>query len=1069
MTLALRNSIARPGSALPLFSLAAALALGSSGCKSGNLGLNVGEPEPKLGGQQGATTIIASSPATNPCELDVDFGDVPIGLTDSATLQISNIGSGALDLSLLQPTLDPQFGLNFGTQQPIQPGSFGQFTVTFQPYKVGVVSSTFTINTDGANKLCPNGALNTPVTIVLSGNGIQLSLVVQPNVLDFGNTLLNTSTKKSVTLTNESTAAVTAIMANVIGSDQNLFTVDNAPMTLGAMDSATIDITYAPLALETRSIASVVFTGSDGEKATLTLFGEPVGVALTLAPNPINFGYVPLQTTAVGCTVVTNQSNVPVSITGTQEFENEGGAFNLATTDDATPPNPFGPDPDHHPGRQGNAKVCFSFLPPDQPGLHRSGHAHGPMTRAGSKPIVQMTGWGGGPQITCVPMSIAFGQTLDHSITTVPVLCTNTGTTIPNTNLLIQPPTASPAVFSAQFDTTNDAYPLNGLAQGQTAQIDVSYAPTGNSNDKGTLFIKSNGGQGKTLQIPLTGQGLDVAPCQFVIAPSQLNFANVAVGDTSSMLSFDIQNVGTDVCFVQGLQIKDDASASFHILTTSIPPDPTTNKITIPAPKAGMPSNLVVTLDFQPTAQGQAFSAEAAFSISDPSDPNQVVPLTGTSESTCLVIAPPKLNFGDVGENDAGVLCTSASRTFSIFNECQTAAVVQALTIQSGPGDLVPQFSVPAGQPLPLTIEPSSSAQIYEMFFEPTTLGKHTGQLLISDGTVDTLLPLEGSAVSTGTETDSFTVGPPKADILFIVDVDDDQYEQQQIVAAAPTFFAAAQNIDYRIAVTTDNDDAAVATAEFGHLLPCPTCSMQGTGADHHLANQRPAGRTTADPTTAFTNFYGSVKNSAYSVGQPTDEHFFVALYNALQHGPQPGVDFFRPGVFFAAITDNGDNEADASIGGKGNHNPTWYANYFETYFQNPFLFTWNYINPTQTVTGTGFSNYLQLPPSIQQMISATNGFALNTEDATWGTALGSIWTSAITAHTYYPLVGTPSEGQTGVVVTVNGTPIKELAGPGPSPNWTYQATLNAIVFNPNTDPPKVGAQITVQYPIGCK
>jgi hypothetical protein len=119
-------------------------------------------------------------------------------------------------------------------------------------------------------------------------------------------------------------------------------------------------------------------------------------------------------------------------------------------------------------------------------------------------------------------------------------------------------------------------------------------------------------------------------------------------------------------------------------------------------------------------------------------------------------------------------------------------------------------------------------------------------------------------------------------------------------------------------------------------------------------------------------------------------------------------------------------------------------------------------------VTGTGFSNYLQLPPSIQQMISATNGFALNTSDMHWATALTSVWTSAITAHTYYPLVGSPSEGQNGIIVTVDGTIINEFAGPQ-EPNWTYQATLNAIVFNPNTDPPKIGAQISVQYPIGCK
>ena len=37
------------------------------------------------------------------------------------------------------------------------------------------------------------------------------------------------------------------------------------------------------------------------------------------------------------------------------------------------------------------------------------------------------------------------------------------------------------------------------------------------------------------------------------------------------------------------------------------------------------------------------------------------------------------------------------------------------------------------------------------------------------------------------------------------------------------------------------------------------------------------------------------------------------------------------------------------------------------------------------------------------------------------------------------------------VVVTIDGTKVAPLAGPG-QPNWTYQATLNAIVFNLNTD-----------------
>ena len=122
---------------------------------------------------------------------------------------------------------------------------------------------------------------------------------------------------------------------------------------------------------------------------------------------------------------------------------------------------------------------------------------------SGTNPVVLLTGWGGGPQITCDPTSLAFGPTIVGIGFRVDVSCTNTGSAIPGVNLLIEPPTASPAVFSAWFDTYTDVYPLNGLAPGQNAFIAVGYLPTGDSNDKGTVFIKSNGGQGATVEISL--------------------------------------------------------------------------------------------------------------------------------------------------------------------------------------------------------------------------------------------------------------------------------------------------------------------------------------------------------------------------------------------------------------------------------------------------------------------------------------------------------------------------------------------------------------------------------------
>jgi len=113
-----------------------------------------------------------------------------------------------------------------------------------------------------------------------SGQEVNLSfqvscITVSPDTLDFGDVSLNTTAKASVMLIDKCTVPVTGIVASVTGTDANLFVVDNAPSALAAGSSATVNISYSPIALETRSMASVVFSGSDGGKGTLTLFGEP--------------------------------------------------------------------------------------------------------------------------------------------------------------------------------------------------------------------------------------------------------------------------------------------------------------------------------------------------------------------------------------------------------------------------------------------------------------------------------------------------------------------------------------------------------------------------------------------------------------------------------------------------------------------------------------------------------------------------------------------------------------------------------------------------------------------------
>ena len=99
-------------------------------------------------------------------------GSLATGQEIVATIEIFNVGSGTLDLAQVDPTLDPEFVLDYGTQQPIQPGEFGEFSVTFRPDKPGQVQSTVTVQTDGINPNCPSGPSSyNAVTVQLTGTG----------------------------------------------------------------------------------------------------------------------------------------------------------------------------------------------------------------------------------------------------------------------------------------------------------------------------------------------------------------------------------------------------------------------------------------------------------------------------------------------------------------------------------------------------------------------------------------------------------------------------------------------------------------------------------------------------------------------------------------------------------------------------------------------------------------------------------------------------------------------------------------------------------------------------------
>ncbi len=75
----------------------------------------------------------------------------------------------------------------------------------------------------------------------------------------------------------------------------------------------------------------------------------------------------------------------------------------------------------------------------------------------------------------------------------------------------------------------------------------------------------------------------------------------------------------------------------------------------------------------------------------------------------------------------------------------------------------------------------------------------------------------------------------------------------------AADFFDAGAGVDYRVAFTTDDDDPLNLGAEFGRLLPCPTCTVQGPVPTIVSPASVPDGGTSPDPATVFSELFTSI------------------------------------------------------------------------------------------------------------------------------------------------------------------------------------------------------------------
>jgi hypothetical protein len=208
----------------------------------------------------------------------VAFGNLTVGLTNTQTVTVRN--SGTANLTITQATIAGSGFAASGISLPLSVAAGGSaaFTVSYSPTSAGSVAGALTL---------VSNAPNSPLGVVLSGNGIAQvrTLSANPASLSFGSLALSTSASQTVTLTNTGNSSVTISQLNIAGTGYSKSGI-SLPITVAAGQSTSFNAIFDPATSGNLSGSATVVSNATNSPMTIALSGSgaaPVVHAISLA------------------------------------------------------------------------------------------------------------------------------------------------------------------------------------------------------------------------------------------------------------------------------------------------------------------------------------------------------------------------------------------------------------------------------------------------------------------------------------------------------------------------------------------------------------------------------------------------------------------------------------------------------------------------------------------------------------------------------------------------------------------------------------------------------------------
>jgi hypothetical protein len=424
----------------------------------------------------------------------IAFANVPVNTTASQTVTLTNTSNSLITFTNIAfSASNTRFGLTLPSIPfTLSAGQTQTFTVTFTPND----------NTNQTISLNISNTCTGTSSISITGNGCQPTISATPSPIDFGTVNIGDSVTRTVTVTNSGCQ----IPGQAFNFTAALGLTSGSGFAITGVQGNVVTLVFAPgIATVTgQQTGTLIITsnGASNSPVSIPLTGNAVNppqAVLRLQPNNINFGDVPVNTTATQSVIISNAGNAPLVISTPviQAGANQGYAVTV-------PPRlTLGPN------EQTTFQVSFT---PNAPGA-----ANGVVLIASNVPAQNVTLLGNGvaPSASLVTTSVDFGLVpTGQPAPARTVTISNTGTAPLNINSM------SISGGAANGFSLGTQAPLT-IAAGTIGTVNVNFTPTSPGAKSDTLVMNTNDTKNPTLRVSLTGSGSDnVAPSVQVQSPS---------------------------------------------------------------------------------------------------------------------------------------------------------------------------------------------------------------------------------------------------------------------------------------------------------------------------------------------------------------------------------------------------------------------------------------------------------------------------------------------------------------------------------------------------------------------